>query len=87
MQYEKAKTSKLNIRSDLPTSISSSWHGANVDALGFNLGFIAERRPQLAVELLHLWHEARGLSLDTPVAPDEDQQVAMAELQRLFEQR
>lgn len=87
MQYGKETVSKLTVRSDLPTSVSSSVHGANVDALGFNITFIAQRRPQLAVELVRLWREARELTSDTPLAPDEDMHGAEAELARLRKQR
>ncbi|MGH3494047.1 MAG: hypothetical protein ACRDRL_28500 [Sciscionella sp.] len=87
MRYEKEKVSKLTIRSDFPTSVSSRVHGANLNAIGFNMAFIAKRRPQLAVELMRLCREAGDLSAETPVAPDEDYLGAMAEMRRAFERR
>jgi hypothetical protein len=53
MQYGRT-TTKLNVRSDFPTAASSVLHGANLPAQGFNLIFIAERRPQLAIEIMRL---------------------------------
>lgn len=86
MQYEDSKTTKLGIRSDYPTSISSTMHGANIGAVGFNIDFIVRRRPQLAVELLRLYGEASDLTADMPVAPDEDFLAADVsfQLQRVF---
>jgi hypothetical protein len=56
----------------MPTSITSSLHGANIDAVGFNMRFILERRPKLAIEVIRLYDEARQLRPDDPMAPDED---------------
>lgn len=87
MQYERPQVSKLTIRSDFPTGISSSVYGANIDAVGFNIGFIAERQPQLAVDLVRLWQEARELTSDMPAAAEEDQLAAQSRLQQLFARR
>lgn len=42
-----AKSTKLNIREDRPTALSSSAHGSNLDAVGFNILFLAARNPSL----------------------------------------
>lgn len=42
MQQE--KVTKLAVREDMPATITSSWHGANLDAVGFNIGFLLRRR-------------------------------------------
>lgn len=86
MQYEKSHVTKVSVRSDMPTSISSSQHGANLNAVAFNLDFIALRRPQLAVELLRLHREARDLTDETPLAPDEDFLAADERLQAQLRQ-
>jgi len=65
-------STKLTIRSDRPTAVSSSGRGANVDAMAFNLIFIALRNPKLAVELLRLYNEAHAIQATDPQAPDED---------------
>jgi hypothetical protein len=67
-----AKSTKLNIREDRPTALASSAHGSNVDAVGFNLLYIAQRDPRLAVEILKLYAEAHEVQGDDPKAPEED---------------
>jgi hypothetical protein len=67
-----AKSTKLNIREDRPTALSSSVHGSNVDAVGFNLLFIAQRNPKLAVEILKMYAEAYEVQEDDPAVPEED---------------
>jgi hypothetical protein len=67
-----AKSTKLNIREDRPTALSSSVRGSNVDAVGFNLLFIAAHNPKLAVEILKLYAKAHEIQEDDPKAPEED---------------
>ncbi len=67
-----AKSTKLNIREDRPTALASSVHGSNVDAVGFNLLFIAQRNPKLAIEILKLYARAHEIQEDDPEAPEED---------------
>jgi hypothetical protein len=66
------KSTKLNIREDRPTALASSVHGSNVDAVGFNLLFIAQRNPKLAVEILKLYAKAHEVQENDPEAPEED---------------
>lgn len=66
------KSTKLNLREDRPTAISSTAHGSNLDAVGFNLAFLATRNPKLAVEILKLYALAQQVQQDDPQAPDED---------------
>lgn len=73
-------TSKITLRSDRAVGASSREHGGNLDTLGFNIRFIAERRPQLAVEILRLWKEASHLRPDDPVAHEEDFTAALDDL-------
>lgn len=65
-------TTKLQIREDRPTALSSVVHGSNLDAIGFNIAFIALRNPKLAVEIMRLYNEAHKLQDNDPRAPDED---------------
>jgi len=67
-----AKSTKLNIREDRPTAISSSVHGSNLDAIGFNIAFLASRDPKLAIEIMKLYAQAHKLQESDPQAPDED---------------
>lgn len=72
MQYETPQRTKLTLQADRPTAIASSHHGANIDAIGFNISFIAQRRPRLAVALIDLLREASQLDADAPLAADKD---------------
>jgi hypothetical protein len=67
-----AKSTKLNIREDRPTALSSSAHGSNLNAVGFNLNFLASRNPKLAVEILKLYIEAHAVQDNDPKAIEED---------------
>jgi hypothetical protein len=67
-----AKTTKLNIREDRPTALSSSAHGSNLDAIGFNIAFLAARNPKLAIDIMKLYALAHAVQADDPKAPDED---------------
>jgi len=71
------------MRSDFSTSCSSRQHGANLNTYGFNVDFIAERNPMLALELLKLWRQASALSMDDPQAHEEDYRVAEDGMRRL----
>ena len=65
-------TTKIQVREDRPTALSSVVHGSNLDAIGFNIAFIALRNPKLAVEIMELYDEAHKLQKNDPKAPDED---------------
>lgn len=82
MQDESPRVSKITVRSDWPVGGSSTEHGANLNAIAFNLRFIMERNPQLAIDLLRLYRRASALRLDDPLGPDEDYRLAVAELER-----
>ncbi|MEV5717319.1 hypothetical protein AB0L41_25800 [Amycolatopsis mediterranei] len=89
MQYGKSRTSKLTIVSDNPVSMSSSVHGANLDAVGFNINFIFARRPELAMEIMRLADQARGLSTEDPTVPGIEllEAEARQRLQQVFERK
>lgn len=84
MQYEKAKATKIMLRSDWSTGGSSRQHGANLDSVGFNLEFIARRNPNLAIEIVRLSRRANQLKEADSLAPDEDYLLAEGELKRLM---
>lgn len=67
-----SKSSKLNVRKDRPTAITSSAHGSNIDAVGFNITFLALRDPKLAISILKLYEDAHAVQESDPPAPDED---------------
>ena len=78
------KTTKLNIREDRPTAISSSMQKANLDALGFNIAFLAARSPRLAVEIMKLYALAHKVDEDDPTAPDEDMAMYAEEVAKIL---
>lgn len=77
------KYTKLSIREDKAASIASSAHGANINAIGFNVLFIALRNPKLAVEILKLFARASKVKEDDPVAPEEDFALFAEEVNKL----
>jgi hypothetical protein len=81
---QKPKTTKLNVREDRPTALTSSAHGSNLDAIGFNLNFLSLRSPKLAVEIIKLYSEAHSVQENDPNAPDEDLELFNDELTRLM---
>ncbi len=83
MQYD-VKTTKLTLKTTKATGISSSHHGSNIDGMGFNISFIALRRPNLAVKVIELYKEAYAIQEDDPRAPDEDSIKADEELSQLL---
>ncbi len=63
---------KLQVRSDRPTATASQAYNSKVDALAFNISFIAKYQPKLAVKLLQLYTKAHAITEKDPEAPDED---------------
>lgn len=66
------KKTDINIRSDKATGISSRIHGANIDAVAFNIDLIAKKKPTKAAAILDLYKEVKDITQDTPAQPDED---------------
>lgn len=63
------KITKLTIRDDYPSAIAVK-PNANINCYGFNIDFIAERDPYLAVELFEIWHKAKLLQVKKPINKD-----------------
>lgn len=78
------KTTKLILRKDRPNAISSYVYGTGVDAVGFNLAFIALKNPRLAVEIIKLYSEASKVKEGDPQAPDEDLELYKDTLVKLI---
>lgn len=83
MQEEPTKVSRITIRADRAVGGSMSQRGANLDTLGFNLRFILERNPKLAIDVFKLYRQASELKPDDPTAPVEDLRWAADEMERL----
>ncbi len=60
-EEEKLKITKLALRSDWPTAVSSREHGHNLNTYGFNVDYIAARNPGLAMEIRELYDQATRL--------------------------
>lgn len=58
---QRGKTTKITVYEDMPTSVSSSLYGANLDCFAFNAGFIAKRSPDLVKELIVLYEKCKKL--------------------------
>jgi len=77
------KSTKLAIRDDRPTALTSSAHGSSLDAIGFNITFLAARNPKLALEAMKLYTLAYKIQKDDPPVPDEDFELFNDELSRI----
>lgn len=82
MQY--GKVTKVTVREEYPTAISSKMYGANIDVVAFNSDFITERSPMLAVKLMELYKEAAQLKETDQRAPKEEYEAAVKELRKLM---
>ncbi|HEY6736993.1 MAG TPA: hypothetical protein VI322_04740 [Candidatus Saccharimonadia bacterium] len=80
-------STKLTVRPDRPTAISSSGHGANVNAMAFNVPFIALYNPRLAIEIIKLYDEAHAIDENYQPAPEEDYALFNAELKEFMDDR
>lgn len=58
---QRGKTTKITVYEDMPTSVSSSLYGANLDCFAFNVGYIAQRNPNLANQLIELYEKCKKL--------------------------
>jgi hypothetical protein len=63
---------QITLKDSKATGLSSRAHGANIDGVAFNIGFIAQKNPVLATNILKNYKEAATLSPDDPEHPDED---------------
>lgn len=78
-----ASESQVTLKDGKATGVSSRAHGANIDGVAFNLGFIAEKNPVLATNILNNYKEASALSPTDPEHPDEDVDLALDNLKDL----
>lgn len=74
---------RITIKSDNPIAISSSAHGANINALGFNIDLIASKNPKLAIEIMSLYDRAKEAHADNSVQSDADFRLALKRLSDL----
>ena len=79
------KMTNVGVRDDKATGVSSRVHGANIDAVAFNIDLIAAKRPTKAVEVLDLYNELKDITPDTPIMPDEDFGLAADKISKTLE--
>jgi hypothetical protein len=79
-----SKKANVTIHSDKAVGLSSRMHGANVDAIAFNIDLIAQKNPTKAVEILELYKAVRDITPDTPAHPDEDFGLAADQIKELY---
>lgn len=80
-----AKKTNVSVGDDKATGVASRIHGANIDAVAFNIDLIAAKRPTKAVEVLDLYNELKEITPDTPVALDEDFGLAADKISKTLE--
>lgn len=79
------KKTDISIYSDKATGISSRAHGANIDAIVFNIDLVAEKKPTKAAEILGLYKELKDVTPETPAQPDEDFGLASEQINKTME--
>lgn len=76
--------SRITMKSENPTAITSTAMGSNVNALAFNLDLIASKNPDLAIAIMELYEQAKSIDSNDPVSTDQDFASALKRLSELF---
>jgi len=76
--------SRITMKSDNPTAITSTAMGSNVNALAFNLDLIASKNPDLAIAIMELYEQAKRIDSNDSVSTDQDFAFALKRLSELF---
>ncbi len=76
--------SRITMKSDNPTAITSTAMGSNVNALAFNLDLIASKNPDLAIAIMELYEQAKRIDSNDPASTDQDFALALKRLSELF---
>lgn len=77
--------SQISIQSDSSTAATSSAMGANINALAFNIDLIAQKNPNLAIEILKLYEKAKAIKPNDPAGPEEDFSLALEQLGKVLD--
>lgn len=75
-QMDDDKKTKVSVDPSKAVGAASQSHGANINAVAFNIDLIARKRPTKAVEVLRLYEELSSITADSPDGPDEDSGLA-----------
>jgi hypothetical protein len=74
------KSTKITIKENKAVGVASPRHGSNVAVAAFNIGFIAHKKPLLAIKIMEMYKEASKISENDPEAADEDYKLAQDKL-------
>lgn len=80
-----SKKTDVGVRADKATGVASRVHGANIDAVAFNVDLIAAKKPTKAIEVLNLYRELKDITPDTPAQPGEDFGLAADQINKTLE--
>ncbi len=75
---------RITLKADKAIGITKPFDGSSVQGVAFNLAFIAQKNPTLAVSILELYQQASTIDASDPAHPDEDYTLAFDELKKLF---
>lgn len=85
MDDDSLKQAEITVKSGKATGISSRMNGAAIDAVAFNLEFITDKNPMLAIAVLKLYQEAAAINAGDPHYPEEDYDMAFDEINKLIQ--
>ena len=74
----------ITIKNNKPTGISSTIYGSNINAIGFNIDFIATKNPNLAISIMGLYKQADSIRVEDDSMPEEDYKLAIQKLSELI---
>ncbi len=77
-------STRITLKSGKATGITEFPSEADIQGVGFNLGYIASKDPTLAVDILKDYERAKKITQDSPTHPDEDYSLAFEEVKKLF---
>jgi hypothetical protein len=63
---DKLKRTRLNIREDEASTVSSTRFGHNLDTIGFNMTFLKAHDLSLALAVMQLYEQAKALEATVP---------------------
>lgn len=81
---QRGVSTKVTVHRDSPVAITSEAYGANVGALAFNLTYIAQRNPELALTLMEVYKQARELRDVEPLDRNDERFTHTNKLMELY---
>lgn len=81
---EDMQETRITLKSDKSAGIASKAFGAKIDAVAFNLTYLAEIDPVLTARILNDFQDAAAITTGTPAHPDEDFDLALKDIKELL---